>query len=166
MSLLEIVYQSLILFVSLFTFILSISYISYRIKRKTNPVSLGQNELDLQPAFAGETESFIKKNPYFNQPEKRSVSQTKSKKRSRKFASRPNLPRYTKIDFLIEEEIDEAETKNYGRHSSISSYSGKRTALHYDNVQRNRRYSLKEQNILNYYDDTNTEGFYPFKTKF
>ncbi len=166
MSLLAIVYQSLILFAGLFVVILTISYASYKIKQKTNPVPVREEILDLQPAFAGETKPVIPKNPYLNQ----GTHYSKPKKNNEKKESAPQplrMPRYTKIDVLYEDSANETEPQNYGRHSSGHNCHKTRVALHYDDFGRKKyEHSLDGYDILNYYDDNNEQQFYPFRTRF
>ena len=169
MSLLAIVYQSLFVFGAIFLFVLTVSYISYKIKQKTNPNPLRQPVHDLQPAFAEGTQPIIPKNPYLNQnaniPKQKQKRQRKEKSEPANFH---NYPRYTKIDTLYDEAQTGFETKDYGRHSSGGYYSGKkRTALHYENMPVKKfNNSLDGYDILNYYDENGEQQFYPFRTKY
>ncbi len=170
MSLLAIVYQSLLVFAGLFVIILTVSYVSYKIKQKSNPTPLRESVHELQPVFAGKSKPNIPRNPYLNQDLNSQFVSNNARKieksRSKDIGNTHKLARYTKIDVLYEDTSNETETQNYGRHSS-GYYSQKTRVAHYDDFpKRKHEHSLDGYDILNYYDEENGQQFYPFRTKF
>ncbi|RMD50046.1 MAG: hypothetical protein D6830_03615 [Ignavibacteria bacterium] len=173
MQLIDVIYQSLLLFTGLFVGVLIISYISYRIKNKgkeLKPHLAGDAKFDLGKPIFDEKKQFMKTSVYSQEgirPKKNyksksvpnfqiPVSYNPSNPQPREIRSK----RYTKVDTLTK-----TFSKRTYERKFASTKSEEKEKIFAGDFSSNGRYSLASANVLYYYSNEKSSEFYKFNTK-
>lgn len=172
MALIDVVYKSLLLFATLFSGVLLLSYISYKIKnrgKKKRPYLNDESNSTSPQQIIPKDNSFMKSSVYSERipnagnREKPSHRGSYSNRSSRTY-------RYTKVDTLYNPVYDSGGQNpnrtsvdlsvSYGKEQRTQSEVYAPKGIKYGN------HSIIATNVLSYYDDQNEDEFYLFKTKY
>jgi hypothetical protein len=172
MTLIDVVYQSLIWFTSIFTGVLLFSYAAFKLKNRGRVLVpyLGetQNNRKKKTIFQADrqfmntsvySQSGIAPKGAYNPPKsKNSALRTQNKDNVNR---EPN--RFTRVETLAQTNLSSNKSHNRG---GDKDYSSRKISNFYNDHAHKGNFSLASANVLNYYDDKSENEFYLFKTKF
>ncbi len=162
MSLLAVVYQSLLVFITLFGIIITTSYVAYRIKKRNSKNVWETSSLELKPAFvfadgrtAPSSQTYFKNNHsafntnpiFYNTYEKRRFTEVATLDSSQSY-------------MFYREDLSRRPNSNYKKNIENPSINGHNT------IDKQGQNTLDEFEIINYYADNCDSEFYTFKTKY